>query len=102
GNRRLAHGVGTPWHIGPDGPCRRPVRGYRALLLERSYPGAAIGYAPVAGAWLVLSGTLDGRILRACDVPAPGGSSIARQCSTPPPSAASMTASSKRWRAAIA
>jgi hypothetical protein len=36
------------------------LRGYRSLVLERSYPGAAIDYAPVGSTWFVLSGTLDG------------------------------------------
>jgi hypothetical protein len=36
------------------------LRDYRALVLQQSYPGAAIDYAPVGGTWFVLSGTRDG------------------------------------------
>ena len=36
------------------------LRDYRALLLQQSYPGAAIDYAPVGTTWFVLSGTRDG------------------------------------------
>lgn len=36
------------------------LRDYRALLLQRSYPGAEVDYAPVRGTWFVLSGTMDG------------------------------------------
>jgi hypothetical protein len=36
------------------------LRDYRALVLQRSYQGAAIDYAPVAGTWFVLSGVRDG------------------------------------------
>ena len=35
-------------------------RDYRALVLQQSYPGAAIDYAPVGGTWFVLSGIRDG------------------------------------------
>src|SRR4029450_5110093 len=36
------------------------LRDYRALVLQQSYPGAAIDYAPVRDNWFVLSGTRDG------------------------------------------
>lgn len=36
------------------------LRDYRSLVLQKSYPGAAIDYAPVSGSWFVLSGTRDG------------------------------------------
>ena len=36
------------------------LRDYRALVLQQSYPGAAIDYAPVGAMWFVLSGTRDG------------------------------------------
>jgi hypothetical protein len=36
------------------------LRDYRALVLQQSYPGAALDYAPVGGAWFVLSGVRDG------------------------------------------
>jgi hypothetical protein len=36
------------------------LRDYRALVLQQSYPGAAIDYAPISGDWFVLSGTRDG------------------------------------------
>jgi hypothetical protein len=36
------------------------LRDYRAFVLEQSYPGADIDYAPVRGSWFVLSGTRDG------------------------------------------
>ncbi|HZT47597.1 MAG TPA: hypothetical protein VFA64_06460 [Hyphomicrobiaceae bacterium] len=39
---------------------RVSLRDYRALLLQRSYPGAEVDYAPVRGTWFVLSGTMDG------------------------------------------
>jgi|RhiMethySRZTD1v2_1073278.scaffolds.fasta_scaffold25073_8 hypothetical protein len=38
------------------------LRAYRALVLQRSYPDAAIDYAPVRGTWFVLSGTRDGQM----------------------------------------
>jgi hypothetical protein len=38
------------------------LREYRALVLQRSYPDAAIDYAPVRGSWFVLSGTRDGQM----------------------------------------
>lgn len=38
------------------------LREYRALVLQRSYPNAAIDYAPVKGTWFVLSGVRDGQI----------------------------------------
>jgi hypothetical protein len=34
---------------------------YRAFVLEQSYKGATIDYAPVRETWFVLSGTRDGR-----------------------------------------
>jgi hypothetical protein len=36
------------------------LRDYRALVLQQSYPGAALDYAPVGATWFVLSGTRDG------------------------------------------
>ena len=36
------------------------LRDYRALVLQQSYPGADIDYAPVGPTWFVLSGTRDG------------------------------------------
>jgi hypothetical protein len=36
------------------------LRDYRTLLLQQSYPGAAIDYAPVGATWFVLSGIRDG------------------------------------------
>jgi hypothetical protein len=39
---------------------RMALRDYRSLLLERSYPGALIDYAPMRENWFVLSGTRDG------------------------------------------
>jgi hypothetical protein len=33
---------------------------YRRFVMEQSYPGASIGYAPVRDTWFVLSGTRDG------------------------------------------
>ena len=36
------------------------LRDYRALVLQQTYPGAAIDYAPVRDTWFVLSGTRDG------------------------------------------
>jgi hypothetical protein len=36
------------------------LRDYRALVLQQSYPGAEIDYAPVGATWFVLSGTRDG------------------------------------------
>ena len=36
------------------------LRDYRALVLQQSYPGADIDYAPVGASWFVLSGTRDG------------------------------------------
>jgi hypothetical protein len=36
------------------------LRDYRALVLQQSYPGAAIDYAPVRDTWFVLSGVRDG------------------------------------------
>jgi len=38
------------------------LRDYRALVLQQSYPGAEIDYAPVRGSWFVLSGVRDGVI----------------------------------------
>jgi hypothetical protein len=36
------------------------LRDYRSLVLQQSYPGAAIDYAPVGSTWFVLSGIRDG------------------------------------------
>ncbi len=36
------------------------LRDYRALVLQQSYPGAAIDYAPMRDNWFVLSGIRDG------------------------------------------
>ena len=36
------------------------LRDYRSLVLQQSYPGAAIDYAPMRDTWFVLSGTRDG------------------------------------------
>ncbi len=36
------------------------LRDYRSLVLQQSYPGAVIDYAPMRGNWFVLSGTRDG------------------------------------------
>ena len=36
------------------------LRGYRSLVLQQSYPGAVIDYAPMRGNWFVLSGIRDG------------------------------------------
>ena len=36
------------------------LRDYRSLVLQQSYAGADIDYAPVSGSWFVLSGTRDG------------------------------------------
>jgi hypothetical protein len=36
------------------------LRDYRALVMQQSYPGAALDYAPVGGTWFVLSGVRDG------------------------------------------
>ena len=36
------------------------LRGYRSLVLQQSYPGAAIDYAPMRDNWFVLSGIRDG------------------------------------------
>jgi hypothetical protein len=38
------------------------LRAYRTIVLQRSYPDAAIDYAPVRGTWFVLSGTRDGQM----------------------------------------
>jgi hypothetical protein len=35
---------------------------YRKLVMEQSYPGASIDYAPVRDTWFVLSGTREGTI----------------------------------------
>ena len=53
GNARLLAGA----LANPDGVN---LRDYRALVLQRSYEGAAIDYAPVGSTWFVLSGTRDG------------------------------------------
>jgi hypothetical protein len=39
---------------------RMSLRQYRDLVLEQSYPGAALDYAPVRDTWFVLSGTRGG------------------------------------------
>jgi hypothetical protein len=39
---------------------RLNLRDYRALVLQQSYQGAAIDYAPVTSTWFVLSGTRNG------------------------------------------
>jgi hypothetical protein len=36
------------------------LRDYRALVLQQSYQGADIDYAPLGATWFVLSGTRDG------------------------------------------
>jgi len=36
------------------------LRDYRSLVLQQSYPGAAIDYAPMRDNWFVLSGIRDG------------------------------------------
>jgi hypothetical protein len=36
------------------------LQDYRKFVMERSYPGASIAYAPVRETWFVLSGTRDG------------------------------------------
>ncbi len=36
------------------------LRDYRSLVLQQSYQGAAIDYAPVTSTWFVVSGTRDG------------------------------------------
>ena len=36
------------------------LRDYRSLVLQQSYPGAVIDYAPMRDTWFVLSGTRDG------------------------------------------
>ena len=36
------------------------LRDYRSLVLQKSYQGAAIDYAPVSSTWFVVSGTRDG------------------------------------------
>jgi hypothetical protein len=36
------------------------LRDYRSLVLQQSYPGAAIDYAPVRDTWFVLSGIRNG------------------------------------------
>lgn len=36
------------------------LRGYRDFLLQQSYPGAVVDYAPIRDTWFVLSGTRDG------------------------------------------
>ncbi|HJU32590.1 MAG TPA: hypothetical protein VJ740_14085 [Hyphomicrobiaceae bacterium] len=39
---------------------RVSLRDYRAIVLQQSYPGAEIDYAPVRDTWFVLSGERDG------------------------------------------
>ena len=53
GNARLLAGA-LP---NPDGVN---LRAYRSLVLQQSYPGAAIDYAPLGPTWFVLSGVRDG------------------------------------------
>jgi hypothetical protein len=43
----------------PDGMT---LEDYRKFVIEQSYPGASIDYAPVRDSWFVLSGTRDGTI----------------------------------------
>jgi len=43
-----------------DNDTQASLRAYRTHLLETSYAGAAIGYAPVRATWFVLSGTRNG------------------------------------------
>jgi hypothetical protein len=53
GNARLLAGA-----LPNDGGMN--LREYRNLLLQKSYPGAALDYAPVRDNWFVLSGVRDG------------------------------------------
>lgn len=53
GNARLLAGA-----LPNDGGMA--LRDYRAFVLEQSYPGADIDYAPMRENWFVLSGTRDG------------------------------------------
>ena len=57
--------------VSPDGNARllagalpnvdgMNLRDYRSLVLQQSYPGAAIDYAPMRDNWFVLSGIRDG------------------------------------------
>jgi len=39
------------------------IRAYRDYILQESYPGAAIDYAPMRGRWFVISGTIGDREL---------------------------------------
>ena len=75
------------------------LRDYRSLVLQQSYQGADIDYAPLGATWFVLSGIRDGVMFyeRVSDA-----SSTAGPCSIQRRSGASGTASSSRWRAAIA
>ena len=62
GNARLLAGALT----NADG---FKLRDYRMLVLQQSYPGANIDYAPVGATWFVLSGTpRRAHLLRARDV----------------------------------
>jgi hypothetical protein len=53
GNARLLAGA-------PANADGMNLRDYRALVLQQSYPGAAIDYAPMRDNWFVLSGIRDG------------------------------------------
>jgi hypothetical protein len=53
GNARLLAGA-------LSNPDRLNLRDYRSLVLQQSYPGADIDYAPVGPTWFVLSGVRDG------------------------------------------
>jgi hypothetical protein len=55
GNARLLAGALT-------NADRVNLRDYRMLVLQQSYRGANIDYAPVGATWFVLSGTRDGLI----------------------------------------
>ena len=55
GNARLLAGA-LP---NPDGMA---LRDYRTLVLQQSYQGADVDYAPLRNTWFVLSGTRDGVI----------------------------------------
>jgi hypothetical protein len=53
GNARILAGA-----LSNDGGMN--LRDYRALVLQQSYPGAAIDYAPMRDTWFVVSGIRDG------------------------------------------
>jgi hypothetical protein len=44
-----------------DNEERTPLDEYRSLVLDRSYPGAKVDYAPVRGNWFVVSGEREGQ-----------------------------------------